>query len=95
MDYEKLKDFLNAATKPDKLSDLAALHSTLDGEMRDFLMKERFFERFEKSSKDLRNQPEKLLKSFHEWFDGLKTLKFLHFFSDLSKFDIDKKEFKG
>ena len=27
-------------------------------------------------------QPEKLQKSFHEWFDGLKTLKFLHFFTD-------------
>lgn len=61
---------------------------------RDFLQKEGFFDIWNRMFCNLPDSPSKRQKAFNEWFDGLKTLKFLHFFDDLHKFDIDKKVFK-
>lgn len=80
--FEMLKRFLAAAASAEALIDLSALKKKLEAPMTVFLEKEGFFERFSKVAEDNRKQPEKLQKSFHEWFDGLKTLKFLHFFTD-------------
>ena len=80
--FDALGRFLHIAADPEALAELPILRSRLEENMRIFLDKEEFFDRFSKVAEDNRKQPEKLLKSFHEWFDGLKTLKFLHFFSD-------------
>ena len=42
-----------------------------------FLQKERFFEVWPGIRRN--TPPEKRLRAFHVWFDGLKTLRFLHF----------------
>ena len=80
--FDALQRFLHIAADLEALAEHSILRSRLEEKMRIFLDKEGFFDRFGKVAKDNRKQPEKLLKSFHEWFDGLKTLKFLHFFSD-------------
>lgn len=80
--FGALKRFLGIAARAEVLNDLSSLREQLEEKMRIFLDKERFFDRFSRCVEENRKQPEKVLKSFHEWFDGLKTLKFLHFFSD-------------
>lgn len=80
--FDALQRFLHIAADSEALAEPGVLRNRLEEKMRIFLEKEGFFDRFGKVAKDNRKRPGKLLKSFHEWFDGLKTLKFLHFFSD-------------
>lgn len=89
--FETLAEFLRIITAPGALENFETLRFKLTAEMADFLNRERFFERFATTASDNRSHYAKLRKAFQDWFDGLKTLKFLHFFSDLHNFNIDKR----
>ena len=80
--FEKLEEFLHIAASFEALSNLTALRGKLGEKTTAFLDGEGFFSRFPKVIADHRKHPERAVKAFHEWFDGLKTLKFLHFFSN-------------
>ena len=92
--FEELKILLDLSRQDQWVKNAAANREILSPGARDFLKKEGFFNIWEKVCKNLPDSAEKRQKAFNEWFDGLKTLKFLHFFSDLNNFDIDKKLFK-
>ena len=92
--FDELKNFLDIATGKNLLNDPEHLPFAFPEKTVCFLHKEGFFETWQKVISQTSLSPEKQLRSFHEWFDGLKTLKFLHFLSDLRNFDIDKKQIK-
>ena len=46
---------------------------------RRFFQQERFPAAWKNVLGNLPEKPEAAVKAFHEWFDGLKTLRFLHF----------------
>ena len=92
--FEELKIFLDIIQTPGFLSDPGNMTDKLSQNTTVFLRKEGFFKTWEKIVGRLPESEEKRLRAFHEWFDGLKTLKFLHFFSDLPDFNIDKELFK-
>ena len=92
--FDELKIFLEIATGKNLLNAPDDLRLAFPGKTTCFLQKEGFFETWQKVISQSSLSPEKQLRSFHEWFDGLKTLKFLHFLSDLRNFDIDKKQIK-
>ena len=92
--FDGLKIFLDLVTQKNLLADPENMPFKLPAETVEFLHKEGFFTAWEKIISRQSLTPEKQLRSFHEWFDGLKTLKFLHFLSDLRNFDIDKKQIK-
>ncbi len=67
-----------APAKEEMLADPEKFLAALPEKCRVFLKRERFARAWEKI---LQNLPEKAgarEKAFHEWFDGLKTLRFLH-----------------
>ena len=93
--FEALKELL-AKFRPDAaLERVSETLAALDEIPREFLVAEGFPDAWERIIRNLQKTPEKRQKAFHEWFDALKTLKFLHFFSDFNKFTIDKKQFEG
>ena len=47
----------------------------------EFLLKENFAEIWKKILHNLPDKPQAAVQAFHGWFDGLKTLRFLHFLS--------------
>ena len=47
----------------------------------EFLLKERFVEAWNMVLKNLPPRAGAAVQAFHGWFDGLKTLRFLHFLS--------------
>ncbi len=47
----------------------------------EFFLKEKFVEAWKRALCNLPDRPEARIDAFNEWFDGLKTLRFLHFFS--------------
>jgi hypothetical protein len=89
-----VKSVKNIATGKNLLNDPENLPFAFPEKNVCFLHKEGFFETWQTVISQTSLSPEKQLRSFHEWFDGLKTLKFLHFLSDLRNFDIDKKQIK-
>lgn len=50
-----------------------------------FFLAEKFPEAWKKVLNNLPARQEAAVRAFHEWFDGLKTLRFLHFFSGFMK----------
>ena len=50
-----------------------------------FFLVEKFPEAWKKVLNNLPARQEAAVRAFHEWFDGLKTLRFLHFFSGFMK----------
>lgn len=92
--FDELKIFLEIATGKNLLATPDVLPFAFPEKTTVFLHKEGFFTTWQKIISQSSLSPEKQLRSFHEWFDGLKTLKFLHFLSDLRNFDIDKKQIK-
>ena len=93
--FEELKVFLAEFAPDEALKNVPLTIGKLSALSREFLIAEKFPAAWEHIADNLPDTPEKRQKAFHEWFDALKTLKFLHFFSDFSKFTIDKKQFKG
>jgi hypothetical protein len=53
---------------------------TISSDLTDFLSKVKFPSTWERLRKNFRPPP-LLLKGFHDWFDGLKTMKFIHHLS--------------
>ena len=81
--FEELKLLLAVFRQDENLKNLPESVKFLSGCAEKFLVKEGFFNAWENMCRNIPDSAEKRQKAFHEWFDGLKTLKFLHFFSDL------------
>ena len=79
--FEKLARLLAAAADDEKLKNIRLLQESICEKSSTFLAREKFFERWPGILKNLPDTPEKRRRAFHEWFDGLKTLRFLHFFT--------------
>ena len=79
--FKKLAALLAAAAVDEKLKNISLLQNTICRKSAAFLDREKFFERWPGMLKNLPDTPEKRRRAFHEWFDGLKTLRFLHFFT--------------
>ena len=93
--FEELKVFLAEFAPDEALKNVPETIGKLSAVSREFIVAEKFPAAWERIAGNLPDTPEKRQKAFHEWFDALKTLKFLHFFSDFSKFTVDNKHFKG
>lgn len=93
--FEELKNLLEHSKLDQWLKYGAVKLSDLTGCAGTFLEKEGFCAAWEKVCRNLPDSAKKRQKAFNEWFDGLKTLKFLHFFSDFNRNCIDKKQNKG
>ena len=76
--FEMLKAVLAAADEDGKLVTAAGFLGRLPETAADFFRQERFENAWEKVLQNLPRRPGAALRAFHEWFDGLKTLRFLH-----------------
>jgi glycosyltransferase involved in cell wall biosynthesis len=77
--FEELKNLLSWANEDKNLLNVALSKELLSNKSQLFLEQEKFFSTWDST---IANQPdikEARIKAFHIWFDGLKTLRFLHF----------------
>ena len=77
--FQTLKEWLALVSgNPDSNGEnLLARATRISAELGDFLFQNRFPANWEKLKQNFRN-PSLLLRGFHHWFDGLKTLKLIH-----------------
>ena len=76
--FEELGRLLTCAAD-ENLKNPAAFRQNVSGRAEEFLLKENFFNVWEKILKNLPDDAGRRRKAFDDWFDGLKTLRFLHF----------------
>lgn len=76
--FERLAEIVAAATG-EQLTSPEKFLSALPEKSRCFLLQERFDSAWKKILANLPAKAGAGEKAFHEWFDGLKTLRFLHF----------------
>jgi len=77
--FSLLADLLNAAEQEDALNDDRPLTGTIPAVAERFLEAEHFFTVWPGIRKNTPDAGSARLAAFHRWFDGLKTLRFLHF----------------
>lgn len=82
--FEVLKQVLEQATGDDLLADAEEFLGRVPETAADFFRQQRFISAWEKVLKNLPHRPGAAVRAFHEWFDGLKTLRFLHHIRDNS-----------
>jgi hypothetical protein len=76
--FEELGRLL-ACVDDENLKNTACFRRAISKRAEEFLEKEMFFSVWEKVLKNLPDDEKRRRKAFDEWFDGLKTLRFLHF----------------
>lgn len=77
--FAMLGRVIAAATAPEGLAGEAKnFRSSLDRVAVDFFERERFFQLWPEIAANQPDTREAKLRAFHRWFDGLKTLRFLH-----------------
>ncbi|MBR2719902.1 MAG: glycosyltransferase [Lentisphaeria bacterium] len=82
--FALLKKVLENATE-DKLVSAEKFLSGLPVQAAEFFLKERFVPAWGKIMENLPERPGARITAFNGWFDGLKTLRFLHFSADFFK----------
>ena len=76
--FDGLKTLLAAARDPERLADPERLLAAVPEKPRAFLQSARFAENWRRILANTPDDPGSRERAFHRWFDGLKTLRFLH-----------------
>lgn len=76
--FEELKKLLNLAAQSGALNNPADFLDRLPVRTREFLVKEKFPDNWQRILANTPCNSQAQLAAFHRWFDGLKTLRFLH-----------------
>jgi len=76
--FDGLKTLLAAARAPELLADPERILAAVPENARKFLVSCRFAENWRRILANTPAVPDARLRAFHRWFDGLKTLRFLH-----------------
>ncbi|MBQ9804713.1 MAG: glycosyltransferase [Lentisphaeria bacterium] len=82
--FEMLKQVLAQADGDDKLADPAEFLGRVPEMAAEFFRQEHFETVWKKVLQNLPHRQGAAVRAFHEWFDGLKTLRFLHQIREIS-----------
>lgn len=80
--FDGLKTLLAAAARPGALEEPAKFLAGLPAPIRQFLTQNKFAANWPQVLANTPATGEARLAAFHQWFDGLKTLRLLHSLSD-------------
>ena len=81
--FERLREVLKKVGDAE-LADAEKFLAGLPAPTAEFFRREGFVPAWNRILGNLPKRPAAPVRAFHEWFDGLKTLRFLHFYADFS-----------